>query len=47
MKHRSSLGKRDIVVTVLVPWATFMLTGLLFVLTLNPNYLHSLLLGKP
>ena len=47
MKQESGLGKRDVAIIVLVPWATFVLTGLLFVVTLNASYLYSLLLGKP
>jgi hypothetical protein len=47
MKHVSGLGRREVVVTVLVPWVTFVLTGLLFVLALNVNYLYNLLFGKP
>jgi hypothetical protein len=47
MKQQSGTGKRDVAITVLVPWATFVLTGLLLFLTLNPNYFYSLLLGKP
>jgi len=43
---KSGLGRREVAITVLVPWATFLLTGLFFFLTLNPNYLYGLL-GKP
>jgi hypothetical protein len=46
MHHESGLAKREVAITTLVPWATFVLTGLFFFLTLNPNYLYSLF-GKP
>jgi len=40
------LGKREAAMAVLVPWAAFVLTGLFFFLTLNPNYLNNLF-AKP
>jgi hypothetical protein len=43
MGQQSGLGKRESAITALVPWATFVLTGLFFVLTLNSNYLYILL----
>jgi len=40
------LRKREAAIAVLVPWATFVLTGLFFFVTLNPNYLNNLF-AKP
>jgi len=40
------LAKREATIAVLLPWATFVLMGLFFFLTLNPNYLNNLF-AKP